>query len=61
VKLPFAAMLLEGACASGYAAANVLLRDAGLREEPLVAVPPRGLMAGMPQPPGRAKLLSEGR
>ncbi len=59
VKLPFAAMLLEGACASGYAAANVLLREAGLREEPLVAVPERGLMAGMPQPPGRAALLAK--
>jgi isorenieratene synthase len=57
VKLPFAAMLLEGACASGYAAANVLLRDAGLREEPLVSVPLKGLMAGVPAPPGR-KLLS---
>ncbi|MFZ5441281.1 MAG: FAD-dependent oxidoreductase [Myxococcota bacterium] len=57
VKLPFAAMLLEGAAASGYAAANVLLREAGLREEPLVAVPARGLMAGVPAPPGR-KILS---
>jgi isorenieratene synthase len=58
VKLPFAAMLLEGAAASGYAAANVLLREAGLREEPLVAVPERGLMAGVPAPPGR-KVLSD--
>ncbi len=55
VKLPFAAMLLEGACVSGYAAANVLLRDAGLQEEPLVSVPLRGLMAGVPAPPGRKK------
>lgn len=59
VKLPFAAMLLEGACASGYAAANVLLKSAGLREEPLVAVPERGLMAGMPAPPTRAALLAK--
>lgn len=57
VKLPFAAMLLEGACASGLSAANVLLRGAGLREEPIAAVPERGLMAGMPAPPARHKLL----
>ena len=57
VKLPFAAMLLEGACVSGYAAANVLLTQAGLREEPLVSVPLRGLMAGVPPPPTRKKLF----
>lgn len=57
VKLPFAAMLLEGACVSGYCAANVLLRDAGLQEEPVVAVPERGLMAGVPPPPARKKLF----
>jgi carotenoid phi-ring synthase / carotenoid chi-ring synthase len=57
VKLPFAAMLLEGACVSGYAAANVLLRAAGLQEEPLVSVPLKGLLAGTPAPPHRQKLL----
>ncbi len=57
VRLPFAAMLLEAACVSGYAAANVLLRDAGLQEEPMVAVPARGLMAGVPAPPARKKLF----
>lgn len=59
VKLPFPAMLLEAACASGYVAANTLLREAGLQEELVESVPRRGLMAGMPQPPAR-KLLSPG-
>jgi len=57
VKLPFPAMLLECACASGLWAANVLLREQGLREEPVVSVPLKGLMAGMPQPPTRKVLL----
>jgi len=53
VKLPFPAMLLEAACASGLVAANALLREAGLRQEPVLSIPPRGLMAGAPQPPAR--------
>jgi isorenieratene synthase len=57
VKLPFPAMLLECACASGVWAANGLLREAGLREEPVRSVPLKGLMAGMPQPPGRKALV----
>ncbi|MCC6338134.1 MAG: hypothetical protein IT380_29585 [Myxococcales bacterium] len=57
VKLPFPAMLLECACASGLWAANVFLREEGLREEPVLSVPLRGLMAGLPQPPARKKLL----
>ncbi|MBL8918171.1 MAG: FAD-dependent oxidoreductase [Myxococcaceae bacterium] len=60
VRLPFPAMLLEAACASGLVAANVLLREAGLREELVESVPPRGLMAGMPQPPARAMLAPKG-
>ncbi len=59
VKLPFPAMLLEAACASGYVAANALLREAGVREELVESVPLKGLMAGMPQPPAR-KLLVPG-
>ncbi|MCU0696536.1 MAG: FAD-dependent oxidoreductase [Myxococcaceae bacterium] len=59
VKLPFPAMLLEAACASGLCAANVLLREVGLREEAVSAVPGRGLMAGVPPPPAR-KLLVPG-
>ncbi|MCA2981498.1 MAG: FAD-dependent oxidoreductase [Myxococcaceae bacterium] len=57
VKLPFPAMLLEAACASGLLAANALLREAGLREEPISSVPPRGVMAGLPQPPARKQLV----
>jgi carotenoid phi-ring synthase / carotenoid chi-ring synthase len=60
VKLPFPAMLLEAACASGYVAANALLREAGVREELVESVPLRGVMAGMPQPPAR-KLLTRGK
>ena len=56
VKLPFPAMLLEAACASGLWAANAILRDVHLQEEPVSSVPLRGLMAGMPQPPGRKVL-----
>lgn len=56
VKLPFPAMLLEAACASGLWAANALLREEGLREEPVRSVPLRGLMAGMPKPPARKAL-----
>lgn len=61
VKLPFPAMLLECACASGLWAANVFLREEGLREEPVVSVPLKGLMAGMPQPPARKVLAPPGR
>src|SRR5690606_15802643 len=57
VRLPFPAMLLEAACASGLWAANALLREDGLREEQVLSVPLRGLMAGMPAPPAR-KILA---
>jgi isorenieratene synthase len=56
VKLPFSAMLLEGACASGIHAANAILAEDGLRSEPLYAVPHRGVLAGMPTPPARQRL-----
>lgn len=59
VKLPFPAMLLECACASGLWAANVFLREEGLREEAVVSVPLKGLMAGMPQPPTRKVLAAK--
>jgi carotenoid phi-ring synthase / carotenoid chi-ring synthase len=59
VRLPFPAMLLECACASGLWAANALCREAGVREEPVRSVPLRGLMAGAPKPPGRAALLAK--
>ncbi len=57
VKLPFPSMLMEAACASGVMAANEVLRAHGVREEQIDSVPLRGLMAGLPQPPGR-RILS---
>ncbi len=57
VKLPFPAMLLEAAAASGYLAANGILAEDGLRLEPIVTVPLKGLMAGMPAPKTRTELL----
>ena len=53
VKLPVPTMLMEAACTSGLFAANEILRECGLREERIDSVPLRGLMAGVPQPPGR--------
>ena len=60
VKLPFPAMLLEAACASGLLAANQFCREEGLREERIQSVPLRGLMAGVPEPPNRRKLIPPG-
>ncbi len=57
VKLPFPAMLLEAAFASGLLAANGILDELGLARAAVDAVPSRGLMAGMPEPPTRKKLL----
>lgn len=57
VKLPFPAMLLEAAFSSGLVAANGILAEEGLSPAPIDSVPPRGLMAGMPEPPARKKLL----
>jgi isorenieratene synthase len=48
VKLPFPAMLMEGAFTSGVLAANVVLRRHGLREELVEHVPLKGLLAGVP-------------
>ncbi len=53
VKLPFPAMLMEVSCASGLLAANGILRECGLRQTLVESVPLRGLMAGIPEPPGR--------
>jgi isorenieratene synthase len=57
VKLPFPAMLLEAACASGLVAANHILKLDGRRPEPILSVPERGLMAGLASPPGRKVLF----
>lgn len=45
VALPFPAMLMEAAHASGRLAANALCRKAGVRTFPVWSVPPRGLLA----------------
>lgn len=47
VKLPFPAMLMEGAYSSGLMAANAILDDEGLREEPVDCVPLRGFLPAM--------------
>jgi len=57
VKLPFPAMLLEAAFSSGLVAANGILGEDGLSLVAIDSVPARGLMAGMPEPPARKKLL----
>jgi carotenoid phi-ring synthase / carotenoid chi-ring synthase len=45
VQLPAPAMLMEGACMAGLLAANDVLREQGLEEEPVYSVPLRGLLA----------------
>jgi len=55
VDLPFPAMLMEGAFSSGLLAANAVLAEEGLREEPVDCVPLRGFLppmknAGLRQP-----------
>lgn len=45
VRLPCPAMLMEGAVTSGLCAANQILRQDGLREEPVYSVPQRSLLA----------------
>jgi isorenieratene synthase len=47
VKLPFPAMLMEGAFSSGLLAANVILAEHGLREEPVDCVPTAGFLPPM--------------
>lgn len=45
VKLPFPAMLMEGACSSGLLAANRVLEAEGLRQVPIYSVPLKGIAA----------------
>jgi isorenieratene synthase len=51
VRLPFPAMLMEGAVASGRLAANRVLDRHGLQGAPVWSVPARGMLAGVPEPP----------
>jgi isorenieratene synthase len=52
--LPVPAMLMEAAVTSGLAAANAILRQEGVREEPVYSVPLRGLLARSPRGIGYA-------
>jgi isorenieratene synthase len=45
VKLPFPAMIMEAACTSAFFAANSIFDGAGLRQEPVLTVPLRGLFS----------------
>lgn len=49
VRLPFPAMLMEAAYSSGLLAANAILEQAGLRGFPVYSVPPKGLLARLPE------------
>lgn len=57
VKLPFPAMLMEAAFSSGLLAANAILAELGVAGVAVDAVPSRGIMAGMPEPPARQRAL----
>jgi isorenieratene synthase len=48
VKLPIPSALMERATASGFLAANQLLARDGVQPEPILSVPPRGLLSRLP-------------
>lgn len=50
VRLPFPSALLERAAASGVLAANDVLREEGAGPEPVLCIPPRGLLARIGNP-----------
>lgn len=58
VALPFPAMLMEAAVSSGLLAANQVLARYGLRREAIWSVPPRGLLADVPEPPKPPRVLA---
>ncbi|MEQ1506216.1 MAG: FAD-dependent oxidoreductase [Myxococcota bacterium] len=53
VKLPWPAMLMEGAQVSALCAANAILASVGVQGWPVYSVPQRGLLHGVPEPPRR--------
>jgi carotenoid phi-ring synthase / carotenoid chi-ring synthase len=59
VRLPFPAMLMEGALSSGILAANQIFDADGIRQEPLHSVPNRGLAAGRKSPRVRRRWIAE--
>lgn len=55
VELPHLAGLMERSAMSGVLAANDVLAELGAAAEPIIGVPQRGLLAGVPQVRGRAR------
>jgi isorenieratene synthase len=47
VKLPIPSALMERATASGFLASNVLLSRIGVRPEPILSIPERGILASV--------------
>ncbi|VEG52733.1 amine oxidase [Mycolicibacterium aurum] len=55
VELPYLAGLMERSAMSGVLAANDVLAELGAAAEPIMGVPQRGLLAGVPQIPRRGQ------
>ncbi len=55
VELPYLSGLMERSAMSGVLAANDVLAELGAAAEPVMGVPQRGLLAGVPQIPRRTK------
>ncbi|KUI28212.1 hypothetical protein AU195_20880 [Mycobacterium sp. IS-1496] len=55
VELPFVAGLMERSAVSGVLAANDILAEFGAAAEPVIGVPQRGLLAGVPRLGGRTR------
>jgi carotenoid phi-ring synthase / carotenoid chi-ring synthase len=53
VELPYLAGLMERSAMSGVLAANDVLAELGVAAEPIMGVPQRGLLAGVPKLPRR--------
>ncbi|MBX2797867.1 MAG: FAD-dependent oxidoreductase [Myxococcales bacterium] len=56
VKLPFPSALMEGAFTSGMLAANAILKRAGVRQAQVWSVPPKGILVGVPEMPGKRRV-----
>ena len=55
VELPYLSGLMERSSMSGVLAANDILAELGAAAEPVLGVPQRGLLAGVPRIPRRAR------
>lgn len=58
VELPYLAGLMERSSMSGVLAANDVLAELGAAAEPIMGVPQRGLLAGVPPIPRRGRVTS---